>query len=188
MTLGNIAEAYAKSTEAIAWLTGHKPTFSPEAKHRAMARILIADDDELIAEIASEVLFNAGHACGWVTSAEAAWELASHKRPDILLLDQIMPGMSGVTLLRRLRGSEKFYDLPVVMFTAMSGNEDEAQAFYAGAQGYIRKPFAPKVLVETVTELLNKRGDRPRHVDLKQAMAIESGLISEPGEPLRRLL
>ncbi len=153
-----------------------------------MARILIADDDELIAEIASEILFNAGHACGWVTSAEAAWELATHKRPDVLLLDQTMPGMSGVTLLRRLRGSEHFYDLPVVMFTAMTGDEDEAQALYAGAQGYVRKPFTPDVLVESVSELLKKRGDRPRHVDLKRAMAINSGLIGEPGEPQRRLL
>lgn len=153
-----------------------------------MARILIADDDELIAEIASEILFDAGHACGWVTSAEAAWELATHKRPDVLLLDQTMPGMSGVTLLRRLRGSEQFYDLPVVMFTAMTGDEDEAQALYAGAQGYVRKPFSPAVLVKTVTELLKKRGDRPRHIDLKRAMAIGSGLIGEPGEPMRRLL
>ena len=135
-----------------------------------MARILIADDDELIAEIASEILFNAGHACGWVTSAEAAWELATHKRPDVLLLDQTMPGMSGVTLLRRLRGSEHFYDLPVVMFTAMTGDEDEAQALYAGAQGYVRKPFTPDVLVESVSELLKKRGDRPRHVDLASAV------------------
>ncbi|PKP62559.1 MAG: response regulator, partial [Alphaproteobacteria bacterium HGW-Alphaproteobacteria-9] len=66
-----------------------------------MARILIADDDELIAELASEVLIDAGHACGWVTSAEAAWDCVHRKRPDVLLLDQAMPGESGLSLLRR---------------------------------------------------------------------------------------
>ena len=70
-----------------------------------MARILIADDDELIAELASEVLIDVGHACGWVTTAEDAWEVAIKRRPDILQLDQNLPGMSGVTLLRKLRGS-----------------------------------------------------------------------------------
>lgn len=135
-----------------------------------MARILIADDDELIAEIASEVLIDAGHACGWVTSAEAAWDCAVRKRPDILLLDQAMPGESGLTLLRRLRLSPLLYDLPVIMFTGMSGAEDEAQAIYAGAQDFLTKPFDPVVLVARVARLLKRRGDRPRHVDLASAV------------------
>ena len=96
-----------------------------------MTRILIADDDELIAELTSEVLIDAGHACGWVTTAEDAWRCVHRKRPDILLLDQSMPGESGMTLLRRLRGSAQFYDLPVIMFTAMNGEQDELQAIYA---------------------------------------------------------
>ncbi len=136
-----------------------------------MARILIADDDELIAELASEVLIDAGHACGWVTHADAAWECAHHRRPDILLLDQSMPGESGLTLLRRLRWSPLLYDLPVIMFTGMNGAEDEAQAIYAGAQDFLSKPFDPEVLVERVTRILRQRADRPRHVDLATALA-----------------
>ena len=89
-----------------------------------MARILIADDDELVAELASEVLIDAGHACGWVTSAEEAFTCIKRKRPEILLLDHAMPGETGLTLLRRLRRSERFYDLPVIMFTAMNGGSD----------------------------------------------------------------
>lgn len=85
-----------------------------------MARILIADDDDLIADLASQVLIDAGHACGWVTSAEAAWDCVRRKRPDILLLDQAMPGESGLTLLRRLRLSPLLYDLPVIMFTGVA--------------------------------------------------------------------
>jgi DNA-binding response OmpR family regulator len=135
-----------------------------------MARILIADDDELIAELASEVLIDAGYACGWVTCAEAAWTCARRKRPDILLLDQEMPGESGMTLLRRLRRSPVLYDLPVIMFTAISGEQDEMQAIYAGAQDFLRKPFDPADLVRRVTRLIKLRGDRPRHVDLTSAV------------------
>ena len=153
-----------------------------------MARILITDDDELIAELASQVLIDVGHACGWVTNAEEAWEVAHKRRPDILLLDQDMPGMSGVTLLRKLRGSPQFYDLPVVMFTAMRGSQDEAQAIYAGAQDYIRKPFDPSQLITRVSRVLAKRGSRIGHEDLKTNVLREAGLLRERNDGARRLI
>ena len=68
-----------------------------------MARSLIADEDERVAELASEVLIDAGHACGWVTSAEEAFTCIKRKRPDILLLDHAMPGETGLPPLRRPR-------------------------------------------------------------------------------------
>ncbi|WP_379920918.1 PleD family two-component system response regulator [Erythrobacter sp. R86502] len=147
-----------------------------------MARILIADDDELIAELASEVLIDAGHACGWVTSASAAWNCVHRKRPDILMLDQSMPGESGMTLLRRLRRSPILYDLPVIMFTAMSGEQDAFQAIYAGAQDFLTKPFEPHDLKRRVSRLLKLRGSRPRHVDLKIAMCADpvQARVAEP--------
>ncbi len=153
-------------------------------KPQPMARILIADDDELIAELASEVLIDSGHACGWVTSAEAAWDCVHRKRPDVLLLDQAMPGESGLSLLRRLRISPLLYDLPVVMFTTISGEEDEAQAIYAGAQDFLTKPFDPFMLVTRINRLLKRRGDRPRHVDLVHAV------LAQPvtTQPLRRAI
>jgi len=153
-----------------------------------MARILIADDDELIAELAAEVLIDFGHACGWVTSAEAAFELAHKRRPDILLLDQDLPGMSGITLLRKFRGSPLFYDLPVIMFTAMSGAQDEAQAIYAGAQDYVRKPFDPAALTSRVARVLARTQGRPQHVDLKAKMMRGSGQLSETERGVRRIL
>jgi DNA-binding response OmpR family regulator len=153
-----------------------------------MARILIADDDELIAELASEVLIDAGYACGWVTTATAAWKCVQKKRPDLLLLDQAMPGESGMTLLRRLRRSSVLYDLPVMMFTAMNGEQDQLQAIYAGAQDFISKPFDPVNLVARVRRILKLRGDRPRHVDLKSAMLPDPMRAVLPDEPIRRLL
>ncbi|MEM7779872.1 MAG: response regulator [Pseudomonadota bacterium] len=144
-----------------------------------MAHILIADDDDLIAELASQTLIDAGHACGWVTSGQACWDLLQNRRPDLLLLDQDMPGMSGMTLLRHLRQSPTFYDLPVVMFTAMSGAQDEANAVFAGANEYIRKPFDPRGLINVVQRVLAKRADHPQHTDLKTHLAKSSGWYQE---------
>lgn len=153
-----------------------------------MARILIADDGELIAELASEVLIDAGHACGWVTSAAAAWQCVQRKRPDILLLDQSMPGESGMTLLRRLRRSPQLYDLPVIMFTAMSGEQDACQAIYAGAQDFLTKPFEPYDLTARVVRLLKLRGSRPRHVDLTSAVIGQPMRAQIPAGVARRIV
>lgn len=153
-----------------------------------MAHILIADDDELVAELASQVLIDAGHACGWVTSGEDAWALLQRRRPDILLLDQDMPGMSGTQLLRKLRQSETMYDLPVIMFTAVTGEQDESQAIYAGAQDYIRKPFDPRGLTGRVQRVLARREDRARHTDLKTYLAQSAGLIDDSQPRSRRVI
>lgn len=153
-----------------------------------MALILIADDDELIAELASDVLIDSGHACGWVTSGEECWELLKKRRPDILLLDQDMPGISGVSLLRKLRQSEDFYDLPVIMFTAMTGEQDENQAIYAGAQDYIRKPFDPRRLTSRIQRVLSQRQNRPRHRDLSTHLAESAGIVDEWEERRRRAI
>ena len=102
-----------------------------------------------------------------------------------------MPGMSGVTLLRKLRQSAELYDLPVIMFTAMSGAEDEAQAIFAGAQGFVRKPFDPRGLTGRVQRVLVKKGKGPRHTDLKTYLAQKSGQRAydmTPQPPSRRFI
>lgn len=140
-----------------------------------MAHILIVDDDELVAELAADTLINAGHACGWVTDAASALDLLRWRRPDLLLLDQNMPGTSGGTLLRKLRNSAQFYDLPVIMFTAMTGATDEETARYNGAQDYIRKPFDPPFLVWRVNQVLQARAERPAHRPLESVLSEGNG-------------
>ncbi|MCB2084124.1 MAG: response regulator [Sphingomonadaceae bacterium] len=140
-----------------------------------MAYILIADDDEIVAETAANVLINTGHACGWVTDGLQAMKLLGWRRPDLMLLDQDMPEMTGTQVLRKIRTSASLYDLPVIMFTAKSGAEDEEQALYQGAQDYIRKPFDPKFLVWRVNQVLRARAERPRHMELREVMERESG-------------
>ncbi len=151
-----------------------------------MAYILIVDDDEIIAEMAADALMEAGHACGWVTSGDQALELLKWRRPDLMLLDQDMPEMTGSQVLRKLRTSDKFYDLPVIMFTALTGEQDEEQAIYAGAQDYIRKPFSNEALLWAVDELLRKRAKRGKHIDLKTVLEQNTGRWVDPEEIKKR--
>ncbi len=144
-----------------------------------MAQILIVDDDELVADLASDMLIHAGHACGWVESGEQALALLKWRRPDLILLDQDMPGMRGQDLLSHLRGSEEFYDLPVIMLTAITGTADENRALYHGAQAYIRKPFDQKILRREVNAVLDARANREGHTDLRSWLAINSGQTAD---------
>ena len=96
--------------------------------------------------------------------------------------------MSGVTLLRKIRQSPDLYDLPVMMFTAMSGSEDESQAMYAGAQDYIRKPFEPRGLTSRIQRVLSKRRDQPSHTDLQTYLARSAGWEIVPEQPSRRII
>lgn len=125
------------------------------------------------------MLISAGHACGWVTDGKQAMQLLEWRRPDLLLLDQNMPEFSGSTVLRKLRTSPKLYDLPVIMFTAVTGAEDEQQALYHGAQDYIRKPFDKKLLLWSVNQILRSRAERPKHMDLQEVMGRNSGAIPD---------
>lgn len=127
-----------------------------------MAYILVVDDDDIVAEHAAQVLINAGHACGWVSDVKAAMQVLSRRCPDLILLDQNMPGESGTMMLRRLRNSPRYYDIPVIMLTGVHGIKDEQVAYYNGAQDYIRKPFSEKMLTFRVRQVLRSRTPRGR--------------------------
>jgi two-component system phosphate regulon response regulator PhoB len=140
-----------------------------------MARILIVDDDEIIAALASEVLIGAGHACGWVVNAAEARRTIKWRRPDLVLLDNDMPGISGSTLLRELRGCDQNYDLPVIMFTRMRGKQDEDQARYNGANDYLRKPLDAAQMLWRVDRILESRAHRPGHQPIADALGLSLG-------------
>ena len=154
-----------------------------------MAHILIIDDDDIVAGMASAALIDAGHACGWVSGGEEGLRLLAFKRPDVILLDQDMPGMSGKEVMRTLRSSPDFYDLPIIMFTGMSGKQDEATARYHGAQAYVRKPFNNAALVRVVENVLEARAERPQHTDLRDWMKQKAGWYREDEDAgLRRAI
>ena len=145
-----------------------------------MARILVVDDDNIVAERAAQVLIDAGHACGWVRDAETALKVITRRRPDLILLEETLPGERGTSFLRRLRNSAEFYDLPVIMLTRVLGFKEEQIAFYNGAQDYIRKPFEERALVFRVKKLVAARQDRPAHLSLAQSVGFAKMAVTQP--------
>lgn len=128
-----------------------------------MARIIIADDDEIVGEIARDVLVANGHGAGLVTDGAEALRVVKARRPDLLVLDCTMPGMAGVLVLREIRTTPGFSDLPVMMLTARRSAQDVDLAMFAGADDYLKKPFDPDEFLFRVEELLaRKMIGRPR--------------------------
>lgn len=122
-----------------------------------MARIIIADDDEIMGEVACDALLASGHGVGLVTDGIEALRVVKARRPDLLILDCNMPGLSGVLVLRELRNTRAFCDLPVMMLTGRRSAQDVDLAMFAGADAYVKKPFDPDELVFKVEELLASR-------------------------------
>jgi len=120
-----------------------------------MGRIILADDDEVIAELVSDAFIAAGHAVGWLKDGREALDIIKRRPPDLAILDCNMPEMSGIMVLRELRKSETLFDLPVMMLTGRQSESDEQILRYEGANDYLRKPFDPVVLVGRAEALMN---------------------------------
>ncbi|MGB5778431.1 MAG: response regulator [Allopontixanthobacter sediminis] len=123
-----------------------------------MGRIILADDDEIVAELVSEVLIDAGHAVGWLKDGKSALDVIRQRPPDLIILDCNMPEMSGMEVLRELRKSIDLYDIPVLMLTGRQSESDERIVRYEGANDYLRKPFDPVDLIGKAETLM--RGER----------------------------
>jgi CheY-like chemotaxis protein len=140
------------------------PARRPPIAERPLERILLVEDDRDIGNLVSVVLGEVGgytiKAC---TSAEQALEAAPSFRPDLLLLDVMMPGADGVSALKGLRGIDATRDTPVVFMTAMAQAEDRARYDALGCLGLIAKPFDPLTLAHTLEALWGRHvEERPR--------------------------
>jgi len=119
-----------------------------------MARIIYAEDDELVGEIVRDTLMDAGHAVGVIGDGVTALQVAKMKNPDLIILDCSMPKMGGVEVLRRIRNNLDLFSTPVLMLTGRSSAADERIAFEAGATEYLKKPFDRDELVFIVENML----------------------------------
>jgi DNA-binding response OmpR family regulator len=88
---------------------------------------------------------------------EEAFQLAKEKKPDLAVLDVMMPKMDGFELTRRLRAEEATSRIPIILLTARAQDADLQQGFDAGADDYIRKPFSPQELRARVQSILGRR-------------------------------
>ncbi|MFL6174071.1 MAG: response regulator transcription factor [Marmoricola sp.] len=121
-----------------------------------MARIVIADDDADIRELVVFKLRHAGHEVLPVADGTAAVEACLANRPDLVILDVMMPGMSGLEAARVLRADESMTGVPIIMLTARAQESDIEQGFEAGADDYVVKPFSPRELALRVGAVLGE--------------------------------
>lgn len=130
-----------------------------------MARILIAEDDDIVAAILSNALVDAGHAVGVLANGADAFAAIRKKRPDLVVLDCDLPEMKGVLVVERMRCDINLWRIPVLMLTGCRSREDEEIAMFAGANGYLRKPFDPEYVLFRIDEELTARAaNEPRTV------------------------
>lgn len=121
-----------------------------------MARIVIADDDADIRELVVFKLRHAGHEVLPVADGTAAVEACLADRPDLVILDVMMPGMSGLEAARVLRAEPAMNGVPIIMLTARAQESDIEQGFEAGADDYVVKPFSPRELAVRVAAVLGE--------------------------------
>ncbi len=130
--------------------------------------MLVVEDELPIVELITFTLKGAGWEVDAVHNTAAAWEYLQHKRPQLILLDWMLPDQSGLKLLSRIRGDRNFSTLPVIMLTAKSMEEDKVAGLDQGADDYITKPFSPRELNARIKALIRRK--MPEHAELEMAV------------------
>ena len=140
-----------------------------------MAAILIVEDESDIRELIAYNIERAGHKALRVGSAEEALDSVRDELPDLIVIDWMLPGISGMDLARRLKASKRTQSVPVIMVTARGSEEDKLAGLDIGADDYMTKPFSPRELIARVKAVLRRRA--PQETD--DAIEVE-GLHLDP--------
>ena len=125
----------------------------------SFSKILVVDDEPAIREMLRMALELEGNLCIEAGSAGEAMPLIVDERPDLVLLDWMMPEVSGLELLRRLKRDDLLSDIPVILLTAKTEEQNTVSGLDAGADDYICKPFRPKELISRINAVL-RRSDK----------------------------
>ena len=119
-------------------------------------KILIVDDEQAIREMVSFALTRAGFEVLEAADAQQAQTVVADELPDLLLLDWMMPGVSGLDLARRLKREDLTRDLPIIMLTARGEEEEKIRGLEVGADDYVTKPFSPRELVARIKAVMRR--------------------------------
>ena len=123
------------------------------AKH-----ILIVEDEQPIREMISFALAGVGYEVREAADARQAQAAISERLPDLILLDWMLPGISGIDFARRLKKEDLTRELPIIMLTARAEEEDKVQGLESGTDDYITKPFSPRELVARIRAEVRRGG------------------------------
>lgn len=119
--------------------------------------VLVVEDEAAIATLIQFTLEQAEFAVQCVPSVEEAQPFLQSRLPDVLLLDWMLPGISGIDFIRQLRRDSRSRDLPIILLTARGEETDKEQGLNLGADDYITKPFSPRELIARINALLRRR-------------------------------
>ena len=122
-----------------------------------MPTILVVEDEPAIVELLKVNLADAGYGVKTAADAEAAQAALKQALPDLVLLDWMLPGQSGLALAKELRGNARTRELPIIMVTARSGEADKIAGLEAWVDDYVTKPFSPRELKARIKSVLRRR-------------------------------
>lgn len=143
------------------------------------ARILVVEDEVDLAELVAFHLRQGGHVVSTATSGATALAEVRRQRPDLVVLDVMLPDISGIEVCRRLRREDDTRRLPVIMLTAKGEEVDRVVGFEVGADDYVVKPFSPRELMLRIEAVL-RRSSTPVEDDGPKTIALGAMLIDVP--------
>lgn len=123
---------------------------------RKWQSILVVDDDEVLVRTVRPILISHGYSVLTATVGEDGLHIAKHQKPDLILLDVILPGIKGRDVCKRLKGDPETKDIPVIFLTAKDSQDDIDAEMGAGAEAHLTKPVNPESLIVTIQGVLNR--------------------------------
>ena len=141
------------------------------------AKVLVVDDEKDIIELVSYNLENEGFKVISATAGEKALELVSSEKPEIIILDLMLPGIDGLDVCRELKRSDQTSSIPIIMLTAKGEESDIVIGLELGADDYITKPFSPRVLVARVKAVLRRIESKKEEEDLIRINQLSIDLV-----------
>nr|WP_184744445.1 response regulator transcription factor [Spirochaeta isovalerica] len=135
-----------------------------------MQKILIVEDDDDIRELVAFNLEMSGFSVTKSEKGERVVELALIENPDLILLDVMLPGIDGFEVCRRVKKNQNLKDIPVIMLTARTDDEDIINGLETGADDYITKPFRPKILLAKVKTALRRNAVSKGETDSQEVL------------------
>jgi two-component system phosphate regulon response regulator PhoB len=137
--------------------------------------ILIVEDEPAIVELITYTLRDVGWGTVAVNNVADAWEMVQRRTPHLILLDWMLPDQSGLRLLSKIRADRQLNEIPVIMLTAKSMEEDKIAGLDNGADDYVTKPFSPRELTARIKALLRRKS--PEHA---QSLMTAGGVTLDP--------
>lgn len=142
--------------------------------------ILVVEDDNDIRDLISYHLSKNGYDAVCVPTAEQALLAIGTKKPDLILLDLMLPGIDGMSLFKHVKMNDAYKDIPVIMVTAKTEEEDIVQGLECGANDYITKPFSPQILIARIKTVLRNKKEEFIQEQIEQEPILIHDLYIDP--------